>query len=99
MNECGFGAVNLLRIGVVSCHSYEYRASASFGMQKLSCFLSILGLGVFFAIVVYGCCEGVVLCACGVGGKRAMAPRLKLPNNFRVKTFWSSRNNLGVGDL
>ena len=28
-----------------------------------------------------------------------MAPRLKLPNNFRVKTFWSSRNNLGVGDF
>ena len=28
-----------------------------------------------------------------------MGPRLKLPNNFRVKTFWSSRNNLGVGDF
>ena len=99
MSECRLGAVNLLRIGVVSCHSYEYRASASFGMQKLSCFLSILDLGGFSAIVVYGCCEGVVLRACSVGGKRAMAPRLKLPNNFRVKTLWSSRNNLGVGDL
>ena len=28
-----------------------------------------------------------------------MAPRLKLPDNFRVKTFWSSRNSRGVGNL
>jgi hypothetical protein len=26
-----------------------------------------------------------------------MAPRLKLPENFRVRTFGSSRNNNGVG--
>lgn len=29
----------------------------------------------------------------------AMAPRLKLPNNFRVKTFFSSRNSPGVGEF
>ena len=28
-----------------------------------------------------------------------MAPRLKLPDNFRVKTFFSTRNSQGVGNL
>ena len=32
-------------------------------------------------------------------GIRVMAPQLKLPNNFRVKTLWSSCNNCGVGNL
>ena len=33
----------------------------------------------------------------GVRTAQAMAPRLKLLDDFRVKTFWSSRNSYGVG--
>ena len=32
-------------------------------------------------------------------GLAAMVPRLKLPDNFRVKIFFSCRNNHGVGNL
>jgi hypothetical protein len=34
---------------------------------------------------------------CASGGSKAMAPRLQLPDNFRVRTFGSSRNNNGIG--